>query len=84
MRVVHIGDMKLDLYMQQNDMTDAELAKKIGVSQTTVLRWRKRETSPLWTMIPAIHEATGGQVGAADFVPDATVPDVCSSKHIGE
>lgn len=53
------------------------LAKKIGVSHTTVLRWRKREMMPSWAMIPAIEAATCGQVGASDFVPDA-------SEHIGE
>ncbi len=45
------------------------VAKEVGVSVVTVLRWRRGEAAPGWDRIPAIERATGNAVTAADFVP---------------
>jgi DNA-binding transcriptional regulator YdaS (Cro superfamily) len=45
------------------------MAKEVGVSVVTVLRWRRGEAAPSWDRIPAIERATGNAVTAADFVP---------------
>jgi DNA-binding transcriptional regulator YdaS (Cro superfamily) len=45
------------------------LAKDVGVSVVTVLRWRRGAAAPSWDRIPAIERATNGAVTAQDFVP---------------
>jgi DNA-binding transcriptional regulator YdaS (Cro superfamily) len=47
------------------------LAKDVGVSVVTVLRWRRGDAAPNWERIPAIERATNGAVTAQDFVPRA-------------
>jgi DNA-binding transcriptional regulator YdaS (Cro superfamily) len=47
------------------------VAKEVGVSVVTVLRWRRGDAAPSWDRIPAIERATGNAVTAADFVPRA-------------
>jgi len=62
--------------MTLSDFLDAEgrggmtrLAKAVGVSVVTVIRWRRGDALPAWDRIPAIERATNGAVTAADFVP---------------
>lgn len=64
--------MTLSQYLDQagrGAMT--RVAKDVGVSVVTVLRWRRGQAAPSWQHIPAIERATGGAVTAEDFVPRA-------------
>lgn len=64
--------MKLSDFLDQagrGAMT--KMARQVGVSVVTVLRWRRGDAAPTWDRIPAIEAATNGAVTAADFVPRA-------------
>jgi DNA-binding XRE family transcriptional regulator len=62
--------MKLEQYMKIRNLTDGAFAAQVGVTTTTVLRWRRGDTCPDWDIIPAIIAATDGVVTANDFVPE--------------
>ena len=68
--------MNLDTYLRQNEMTEAAFAAKIGIGQSAVHRLRKGGRVPSQDTMHAIHEATGGQVTAAEFygLPDGVKP----------
>lgn len=45
-------------YLQESDKSDRELARELGISVTTVRRWRKRQqVSDLHTTPKVIHKA---------------------------
>ncbi|WP_407925771.1 YdaS family helix-turn-helix protein [Gluconobacter cadivus] len=47
------------------------LARRLGVSHTTVSRWISKQTIPSPRMLSAIHTATSGQVTASDLIHGA-------------
>lgn len=62
--------MTLSEYLDQGGRgAMTRLAKEVGVSVVTVLRWRRGQAAPSWDRIPAIERATAGAVTAQDFVP---------------
>lgn len=62
--------MKLAEYMKENRLVDAAFAEIAGVSQSTVLRWRKGEMLPAWDAMIRIESATSGAVMPNDFMPE--------------
>jgi transcriptional regulator with XRE-family HTH domain len=60
--------MKLKDWRAREGVTQAQAASMIGVSVTTISRWESREVVPRQQQLAAIREATGGAVGAVDFV----------------
>ena len=68
-RAAHTEHMKLIDYMTTTRITSVALARRIGVSHSTVLRWAHGTMSPSMRRIPAIETATEGKVAAQDFVP---------------
>ena len=51
-------------------MTLAALAGRVGLSRSTLSRIETGASRPSLDAISRIVEATGGLVGAADFLPD--------------
>lgn len=47
---------KLTELMNRHDVSDQKLADDLGISRTTVLRWRNGERSPKLNKIPEIAE----------------------------
>lgn len=72
--------MKLADYLEQNNLTAAAFAEKIGVARSTVGLWlRPRRGTvwrPNWEHLKKIKDVTGGAVTADDFVdpPDEEEP----------
>ena len=62
--------MDLQAFLSQKGVTASGLAARIGVSHSTVLRWAAKTLKPDVDRIPAIVEATEGQVTAAELRPD--------------
>jgi transcriptional regulator with XRE-family HTH domain len=61
-------DMKLDDYIRQNDVTEAEIARRAGCSQSTVNKVRNGVGNPTISLLNRISEATGGAFTPSDFV----------------
>jgi antitoxin CcdA len=59
--------MKLVQYLRVNGVSQAELARRCGVSQTAVAKWASGLRVPRAAQMAALVQATGGQVSAADF-----------------
>lgn len=59
--------MILDSYLTENGITEAEFAKRIGVTQPTVHRLRKKGQIPSKELMAKIFVTTGGCVRADDF-----------------
>jgi transcriptional regulator with XRE-family HTH domain len=61
--------MTLHEWMTANGLTDAEMARKLGVSQaSTVSRYRRFERVPEPMFMKRIEEITKRQVTASDFI----------------
>jgi transcriptional regulator with XRE-family HTH domain len=59
--------MNLSAWMVAAGLTNAALAKKLGVAENTVNRWRNRWRRPREKVMAQIHEVSGGQVAPNDF-----------------
>jgi hypothetical protein len=59
---------KLDKFIRDSGMKDAEFGEKIGVSQSQVSRIKNGKTAPSLAVIVAIEKATRGKVGAGDIL----------------
>ncbi len=62
----YIVGMKLDQYLSQHDIKEAEFAALVHVTQSTINRLRKGQI-PSKELMVAIFEQTGGEVRADDF-----------------
>ena len=68
--------MKLALWLDANGLSDAEFARRISKTHTTVLRLKRGEIRPSLETVEAIRAATNGEVTAEDFMaPFEVVPD---------
>lgn len=63
---MHIRGMTLNHYLETATMTEADFAKLIGSTQSTVNRLRKGQI-PSRDLMVSIVKATDGQVTANDF-----------------
>lgn len=63
--------MKLDTYLNENDLTETDFGRRIGLSQSQVNRIRNDKSWPSKGIMERIASATNGAVTANDFV-DAT------------
>lgn len=62
--------MLLKDFMRREDLTEKDLAEKIGgISEFGVRKLRYRERGPSIRVALRIHEITGGLVGTADLQP---------------
>ncbi len=60
--------MTLKEYIDNVGVSQAALARKIGVEQASISRWVNGKQYPDWSLIPEIYKATEGRVTANDFV----------------
>lgn len=65
---------RLSELMDKRNMSDDELADKLNVSRTTILRWRKGERSPKMSKIPDIAKEFG--VHPTYFIDDDNIKPV--------
>ncbi len=59
--------MKLVEFLRINGISQSELARRCGVSQTAVAKWASGLRVPRAAQMAALVQATGGRVSAADF-----------------
>jgi transcriptional regulator with XRE-family HTH domain len=69
MNVMHIYLMKIETYLSMNGMTQAEFARSVDVSQSTISRLRKGDPSASLSLLRKIAEVTNGAVNPNDFLP---------------
>ena len=58
----------LSVYLQSRRMSQAELARLIGVAPNTVYRWLEGSRRPGWKTLTRLAEITGGAVTADSFL----------------
>ncbi len=79
----HHEGMRLGTYLQREGLTLAEFGARVGVDKATVHHWVRATKRPEWSRLPAIREATGGEVTASDFEP-GDVPALDTASRMGE
>jgi hypothetical protein len=62
--------MKLQTYLAHTGLTIAAFAARLGVKESTVLRWAKGTNRPRAHHVAAVVRETGGLVAVADLRPD--------------
>ena len=63
-----IKTMKIADYLKEHNLTDAEFARKIGVTRAMVGRYRKGTAIPEIVTALRIEKATGKEVRAVDLI----------------
>ena len=58
----------IDAYLTRTGQTSWAWSKKVGVSQTTVIRWRRGEAEPTFANIKRMVEASDGGLAVEDFL----------------
>jgi post-segregation antitoxin (ccd killing protein) len=72
---VHFVHMRLDEYLRRSGMTLEQFGRKVGVSHSTVQRWRVGKSTPRDRgVMQAVVRASGGAVRAEDFFPAPRSP----------
>lgn len=67
-RPVYKPDMAhLSKFMNDNDLSDEDVAAKIGVSRETINRIRRKTVRPNWLTIQKLKALSGGLITADDF-----------------
>lgn len=64
----HISAMKLETYLLEKGLTEAQFASLIGRSQSAVHRIKKQKRKPDWETLQRIVDATNGAVTPNDFL----------------
>jgi glutamine synthetase len=67
--------MKLSDYIRTNELTAAELARRLGVSRQNVSRWARGDVIPRPDEMKRIIEATAGAVTPNDFFDTAPIAE---------
>lgn len=60
--------MQLSTWLEEEEMTNVEFARRLGVAHTTVGRWISGEVFPRHGYLRQIEKLTCGRVTAADFL----------------
>ena len=60
--------MHLSDYMLWKNLTDADVASRIGRDRATVSRIRRRVVRPDWDTIAQLKKMSGGEIMADDFI----------------
>ena len=61
--------MTLDDWMVREGWTNTELGRHLGVSHTTVLRWRTQTIEPTGEMLETLVRITRGAVSPVELAP---------------
>lgn len=59
--------MHLAEYMQWKNLSDDDVAERIGIARATVNRIRRRKLRPGWNTIANLKRMSRGQITADDF-----------------
>src|SRR4030095_814085 len=62
------GPMHLSDYMLWKNLTDAEVASRIGRDRATISRIRRRVVRPDWPTINLLKKMSLGEISADDFL----------------
>jgi len=62
--------MKISDWLEAQEISDSDLAERIGVSRQALYRYKAGHRTPRPSIIHRIREATNGAVTADDFLPD--------------
>jgi hypothetical protein len=65
---VHNGPMHLSDYMLWKNLTDTEVASRIGRDRATISRIRRRVVRPDWPTIAQLKKMSRGEITADDFI----------------
>lgn len=65
-----VVSMKLETYLRTKKLTDKAFGALVGLSQSQVNRIKRGESTPSWSTITAIEEATRGKVKLRDLRPE--------------
>jgi len=68
--------MTLTEYMARLDLTQVEMARRLGVSLSGLGKWIRGERIPRPRSMVRIREATGGLVAPEDFMPSLSDPEL--------
>lgn len=60
--------MTLNEFMKLANLSDTDIARKLGCSEGAVKKWRYGERIPRRDQLRQIHDITNGAVTANDFV----------------
>ncbi len=63
--------MQLSDWLDREGIPDAAFAAEIGVSRQSLHRYKKKQRIPRPPTMSRIHQATGGEVAANDFMETA-------------
>ncbi|MCL4715511.1 MAG: hypothetical protein KJZ75_11420 [Hyphomonadaceae bacterium] len=64
--------MRLAQYLDENNIPDAEFARRIGVAHSLIHAWRYRKKTPSLSMARRVRIATRGAVTEMDWLDDET------------
>ena len=70
---------KLERFLKEKRLTDTAFAVLVGVSQSTVSRWRVRRVTPTPDAMRKIAHVTNGSVTPNDFIQYSDDP---TEKHV--
>lgn len=59
---MHLAD-----YMRLKELSDDDVARRVGVSRPTISRIRRRLSRPDWMLIMSLKKMSRGQITADDF-----------------
>jgi transcriptional regulator with XRE-family HTH domain len=62
--------MKLQQFLDQNNISRADFARAVGVSEVAITRYVGGKRMPRTDLLVKIREATKGAVTADDFLPE--------------
>ena len=66
-QIVYRHLMHLADYMQLRNLTDSDVAKRLGVDRATVSRIRRKKSRPDWLTIANLKRMSRGEITADDF-----------------
>lgn len=72
---------ELKEYKENNDLTIAELARKIGADDTTVCRWLKGEVTPNFYSLYKLRNFLNDIKNLEDLKPQETFRDKVTREH---
>jgi len=61
------GNMTLDLWMEENNITPHSLAEKLGVHWSLVYKWKQGTRRPRKNNMLKLFEISGNQIDANSF-----------------
>ena len=61
--------MRLADYLTKKKISQSELARRLGIKQSTISKWVLGKRRPGWVVLARVEKLTRGRVTARDFMP---------------